>query len=62
MENAIFPYDHDNLNSHFGRSRQIGILGNLLDFFKHVSTPNKFSSNSIAVWLPGIVIQILLGI
>jgi hypothetical protein len=58
----IFPYNHANLNSHSGRSRQVRILENLPEFSKHVSASNKFSSNSKTFWLPGILIQIMLGI
>jgi hypothetical protein len=56
------PYNHAKLNSHSGRSRQIRFLGNLLDFSKLVCTSNKFNSSSIALLLPGILIQILVGI
>jgi hypothetical protein len=55
----ILPYNYINLNSYSGRPRQIGILGNLSDFFKHVWISNKFSSNSEAVFLLGILIQIM---
>jgi hypothetical protein len=50
------------LQAHSGRPRQMRISENLSDFSKHVCTPNKFSSNSKAVLLPGILIQILFGI
>jgi hypothetical protein len=58
----IFLYIYASLNSYAGRSRQIGSLGNLPDFSKHVGAPNKFSSNLKVVLLPGILIQILFGI
>jgi hypothetical protein len=58
----ILPYNRANLNSHSGRPRQVRILQNLPDFLKHVWTSNKFSGNSKAVLLPGILIQILFGI
>jgi hypothetical protein len=40
---------HANINSYYGRARQIRILGNLSDFSKQVWIPNKFKSNSISV-------------
>jgi hypothetical protein len=58
----VLPYNHANINSHSGRPRQLRLLGNLPESSKHVCTSNKFSSNSKAVWLPGILIQILSGI
>jgi hypothetical protein len=36
IELQFLPYNHANLNSHSGRSRQIRILGNLSDFSKDV--------------------------
>jgi hypothetical protein len=58
----ILPYNHGNINSYSGRPRKIRILGNLPDFFQTCLNPNKFSSNSKVVFLPGILIQILFGI
>jgi hypothetical protein len=58
----ILPYNYANLNSYSRRLRQIRILGNLSEFSKHAGAPNKFSSNSKAVLLPEILIQILFGI
>jgi hypothetical protein len=58
----ISPYNHANLNSQYTSSRQIGILGNLSDFFKKVWTPNKFGSNLKEVFVPGFLIQILFRI
>jgi hypothetical protein len=58
----VFPYNHANINSHFKRSRQVIILGNLLDFSKHVWTSNKFSSKSKEILLPGTLIKMLFGI
>jgi hypothetical protein len=53
------PYNHANLNSQYGRLRQIVILGNLPDLSKEVWTPNKLGSNLKEVLLAGFLIQIL---
>jgi hypothetical protein len=58
----ILPYNDANLNSYFGRPRQIIISGNLLDFSKQVWTPNKLQPFSNAVLLSVISIQILFRI
>jgi hypothetical protein len=55
----ILPYNHANINSQSRRASHIRILGNLPDFSKPISTPNKFGPNSKAVLLAGILIQIL---
>jgi hypothetical protein len=58
----ILPYSHAILNSHSGMSRQIRILGNLLDFSKPAWTSNKFGSNSKAVLHPGFLIPVFFRI
>jgi hypothetical protein len=45
----IFTYNYAIINSYYGRSRQVRILGNFPDFSNPVWTSNKFSSNSKAV-------------
>jgi hypothetical protein len=49
-KHQIWPYNPKNLNSHSRISRQLRILENLIDFSKHVGTPNKFSPNSNSVF------------
>jgi hypothetical protein len=39
------PYKHANLNSYFGRAREIRILGNLSDFSNKMESP--INSNQI---------------